>query len=164
MCAGIFQSFRCGGNLLHCRHPGRQHDTFARGGAGLEQIGHQQVIGRDLVEIDERLQFAHRFEIKRRAGKLNSPYRTMFGQGRQMGKRQFPFRPGAMFGAAAQNFRREHAVDLEKLEFDRVAAGIGGGIHKGAGPPQIAAMIARRFSDEEGRNEGGPHQLERGGL
>jgi hypothetical protein len=25
-------------------------------------------------------------------------------------------------------------------------------------------MIARRFSDEEGRNEGGPHQLERGGL
>ena len=56
-----------------------------------------------------------------------------------------------MFGASAQNFRREHAVDLEELEFNRIAAGIGGRIDEGEGAGEIAAVIARRFGDEDRR-------------
>ena len=52
-------------------------------------------------------------------------------------------------GLCAQDFRREHAVDLEKLELDRVAARIGRGIDKGQGARQVAAVIAGGFGDEK---------------
>ena len=54
-----------------------------------------------------------------------------------------------MLLAARQNFGREHAVDLEKLELDRVAAGIGGGIDKGKRAGKVAPVIAGGFGDEE---------------
>ena len=100
-------------------------------GAGLQQVADQQLVGRDLVEIDEGRQLGHRLQIERRAGKLDFPRRTVFGQRGQMGERQFPFAAGPVLGALRQDFRREHAVDLEKLELDRVAAGIRRRIDKG---------------------------------
>ena len=57
----------------------------------------------------------------------------------------------AVLGAARQDFRREHAVDLEQLEFDRIAAGIGRGIDKSQRAGEIAAVIAGRFGDEDRR-------------
>jgi hypothetical protein len=70
-----------------------------------------------------------------------------------MGKRQLPFGAGAVLGALRQDFRREHPIDLEELEFDRVAARIRRRIHKGLGAGKIAAMIAGRFGYEEGGNK-----------
>ncbi len=54
-----------------------------------------------------------------------------------------------MLGTLAQDLRREHAVDLEKLELDRVTARIRRRIHKGAGAIQVAAVIAGGFGDED---------------
>jgi hypothetical protein len=53
-----------------------------------------------------------------------------------------------VLGALAQDFRREHAVDLEKLELDRVAARIRRRIHKGTGAIQVAAMVAGSLCDK----------------
>ncbi len=74
----------------------------------------------------------------------------MLRKWRQMGHRQFPLAAGAMLGALGQNFRGEHAVDLEKLELHRVAARLGRGIDKGERARQVAAMVARGFGDEAG--------------
>ena len=54
-----------------------------------------------------------------------------------------------MLGALRQDLGREHAVDLEKLEFDRVAARISRRIHKGQARVEIAAVIAGSFGDEK---------------
>src|SRR6185312_10817648 len=67
----------------------------------------------------------------------------------KVGKRQLPFPPGLMFWTLRQNLWREHAVDLEELEFDRVAAGFRRRIHKCLGAADIAAMIAGRFGDKD---------------
>src|SRR5262249_33158511 len=88
-------------------------------------------------------------QIKGGAGKLDLPGRTMFGQGRQMGKRQLPFRPRPVLGTLCQDFRREHAVDLEKLKLDRVATRIRRRIHKSLGAGKIAAVIAGSLGDEQ---------------
>jgi hypothetical protein len=137
--------------ITHRRHAGGQHHRLAGGGTGGEQIVHQQLIGRDLVEIDERLQFRHRFPIERRAGKADRPRAAMRRQRRQMGDGQFPGAARPVLGASRQDFRREHAVDLEKLEFDRVAARIRSRIDESARAVQVAAMIGRGFGDENGR-------------
>jgi hypothetical protein len=55
-----------------------------------------------------------------------------------------------MLGALRQNFRREHPIDLEKLELHRVAARIRCRIHEGERARKVAAVIARGFRDEEG--------------
>ena len=66
-----------------------------------------------------------------------------------MRQRQFPLFPGPVLGTLRQDLGREHAVDLEKLEFDRVAARIRRRIHKGLGAREIAAVIAGSFGDEK---------------
>ena len=86
----------------------------------------------------------------RSAGKPDAARRTVFGQRPQMRQRQFPVGAGAVLGAFAEDFRREHAVDAEQLELDRIAARIRRRIHKGAGAIQVAAMVARCFGNEDG--------------
>jgi hypothetical protein len=55
-----------------------------------------------------------------------------------------------MLGAGAQDFRREHLVDLKELEFHGVAAAIRRRIHKGQRPVQMPAVIAGCFRNEDG--------------
>jgi len=62
---------------------------------------------------------------------------------------KLPFPSGAVLRALHQYLGREHAVDLEKLEFDRIAAGIGGGIHKGLGARKVPAVIAGCLGDKK---------------
>jgi hypothetical protein len=119
-------------------------------GAGFQQVGDQQLVRRNLVEVDERGQLGHRFQIEGRAGKLDFARRTVFGQRRQMFERQFPLGARPMLGALAQNLGREHAVDLEELELHCVAAGIGRGVDECAGAIQITTVIAGGFRDEDG--------------
>src|ERR1700742_4178921 len=73
----------------------------------------------------------------------------MFGQRSKVGQWQLPFRPRPVLRTLRQNLRREHAVDLEKLEFDSVAAGIGRSVNKSLGAGQIAAVIAGGLGDEQ---------------
>ncbi len=63
--------------------------------------------------------------------------------------RQLPRLTGAMLLAFRQDFGGEHAVDLEKLEFHRVAAGIRRGVHEGQRPAEVAVVIGRGFGDEK---------------
>ena len=149
--ARIAQATRRDHDLVQGCHAGGQHHRLAGVGAGLEQIRDQQFVGRDLVEIDERRQLGHRFQIERGAGKFDFSGQTVFGQSRQMGKRQFPIAAGPVLGTARQDLGREHPDDLEKLEFHRVAARIGCCVHKGLGAGEVAAMVAGRFGDEERR-------------
>ena len=65
-----------------------------------------------------------------------------------MRQRQLPLLAGAMFFALRQNLRREHAVDLEELEFHRVAAGIRRRVDERQRARKIAIVIAGSFSDE----------------
>jgi hypothetical protein len=74
----------------------------------------------------------------------------MFGNGRQMSDRQFPFAARTVLGALREDFGREHAVDFEKLELDRVATRFGGRIHEGKCARKVPAVIARRLCDETG--------------
>jgi hypothetical protein len=66
-----------------------------------------------------------------------------------MFSRQFPIPARAMARAARENLRREHAIDLEQLEFHGIAAGVRSGIHKSQGPGQIASVIAGGLGDEK---------------
>ena len=67
-----------------------------------------------------------------------------------MGMRQFPRTPLPVLGAHRQDFRRERPVDLEQLEFDRVAPGVRSRINKGKRSGEIAAVIARSLGNEFG--------------
>ena len=93
--------------------------------------------------------FFHRLQIERCAGERYSPPRTVFGQRRQMVQRQLPFLARAVLGRCGQDLGREHPVDLEQLEFHRVAARIGGRIDEGESAGEVAAMIAGGFGNEE---------------
>ncbi len=150
-CTGGFERLRGALDLLHRRHAGREHDRLAGACAGFEEIAHQKLVGRDLVERDERAELFHGFDIERCAGKLDAAFQTAFGQGCQMRPRQFPFAAGTVFGAPRQDFRRKHPIDLEQLEFDGIAARIGCGIDERQRTGQIAPVIAGRFGDEDRR-------------
>jgi hypothetical protein len=54
-----------------------------------------------------------------------------------------------VLGALPEDFRREHALDLEKLELDRAATRIGRRVDKGQSARKIAAVVARGFGDEK---------------
>jgi hypothetical protein len=56
-----------------------------------------------------------------------------------------------MLLAARGDFGREHAVDLEELELDGVAAGIGRRIDESEGARQIAVVVGRGFGNEDRR-------------
>ena len=148
--ARALQCFGGGFDFIHRRHAGGKHDGLAGARASLKQRRHQQFIGRDLVEIHEGTQFRHRLQIEGRAGKLNSALKAALRKRLQMGKRQFPFAARAMLGALGKNFGGEHAVDLEELEFHRVAARIRRRIDESERARKIAGVIARCFGDENG--------------
>ena len=76
-------------------------------GAGLEQVGPEQLIGRDLVEGDVRLKLLHRFQIERRAGKGDVLFPAAAGDRLQMLQRQFPGDAFPVLRAFGQDFRRE---------------------------------------------------------
>ncbi len=69
-------------------------------------------------------------------------------QRRQMRDRQFPLAAGAVLGALGEYLGGEHAIDLEELEFHRVAARIRRGVDEGARAGEVTAVIRRRFGDE----------------
>src|ERR1051326_4746284 len=73
----------------------------------------------------------------------------MLRQRRQQAQGQFPVFPGPVLGAFGQNFGREHAVDFEQLELDRVAAGVRRRIDKRLGAGEVASMVAGSLSDEK---------------
>ena len=146
--ARTLQNARRSSDFRHRRHAGRQHHRQARGRTGTQQRRDQQFIRCDFVEIDEGQKLRHRFQIKGCAGKGDAAAAAMLGNRRQMFARQFPFLAGAVLFAARENFRREHALDTEKLKFHRIAFGIGGGIDKGQCTGQIARMIAGDFGDK----------------
>ncbi len=154
--AGAFQGIGCRHDLVQRRHARGKHDGFAGGGASFEQRRHQQFVRRDLVERDEGAQLRHGFEIERRARELNAALQAALGQRPQMRQRQFPLPAGPVLFALRQNLRREHAVDLEELEFHRVAAGLRRRVDERQRAAKIAVVIGRRLGDEDrcGRHVG----------
>ena len=74
-----------------------------------------------------------------------------------MRERQLPFDASAMPGALREDFRREHARDLEQLEFHRIAAAIGRSVHKCERAGKIAGVIAGCFRNEKRRVHTNPH-------
>ena len=121
-------------------------------GAGLEQVGDQQV--RRTRPCRNRRRAPVRPPLPDRKGvQENWIFRAeqCSASGARWESGNSHSAAGPVLGAVRQDLRREHAVDLEKLELDRVAAGIGRRIHKGLGAGEVAAVIAGRFGDEERR-------------
>jgi hypothetical protein len=54
-----------------------------------------------------------------------------------------------MLLAARQDLGREHAIDLEELEFYRIAAGDRGGINERQRTAEVAIVIRRGFGNEK---------------
>src|SRR5262249_53557645 len=82
------------------------------------------------------------------AGKLDVARTAAFGEWREMRQWKFPLPAGTMLLAARQDFRGEHAIDLEKLEFHRVAASGGPGINERQPPTEATNGIRPGFGDE----------------
>jgi hypothetical protein len=54
-----------------------------------------------------------------------------------------------MLFALRENLRREHAIDLKKLEFDSIAARIRGRIDKSECARQVLCVVARSFRNKQ---------------